>query len=114
MGLNSAFKGLNAHLNPICHPVALLGAHHIFHVSELRVKHVLCWVPLMGARGLQKSSMKQRICVKYFLPLCNLQQNLITLKKEKKKLKLLSSCLYRASVTIKILYYPTYVQIYNS
>ena len=28
---------LNAELNPICHLLALLGAHHIFHVSELRV-----------------------------------------------------------------------------
>ena len=25
-------------LNPICHLLALLGAHHIFHVSGLRVK----------------------------------------------------------------------------
>ena len=29
---------LNAKLNPICHLLALLGAHHIFHVSGLRVK----------------------------------------------------------------------------
>jgi len=29
---------LNAQLNPICHLLALLGAHHIFHVSGLRVK----------------------------------------------------------------------------
>jgi hypothetical protein len=29
---------LNAELNPICHRLALLGAHHIFHVSWLRVK----------------------------------------------------------------------------
>jgi transposase len=32
---------LNAELNPICHLLALLGAHHIFHVSGLRV-NVLC------------------------------------------------------------------------
>jgi transposase len=30
---------LNAELNPICHLLALLGAHHIFHVSGLRVKN---------------------------------------------------------------------------
>jgi hypothetical protein len=29
---------LNAGLNPICHLLALLGAHHIFHFSGLRVK----------------------------------------------------------------------------
>ena len=29
---------LNAELNPICHLLALLGAHHIFHVSRISVK----------------------------------------------------------------------------
>jgi len=29
---------LNAKLNPICHFLALLGAHHILHVSGVRVK----------------------------------------------------------------------------
>jgi len=28
---------LNAELNPICHLLALLGAHHILHVSRIRV-----------------------------------------------------------------------------
>jgi len=28
---------LNAELNPICHILALLGAHHILHVSGIRV-----------------------------------------------------------------------------
>jgi len=28
---------LNAELNPTCYLMALLGAHHIFHVSGLRV-----------------------------------------------------------------------------
>jgi hypothetical protein len=30
---------LNAELNPICHLLALLGAHHILHVSWVRVKY---------------------------------------------------------------------------
>jgi hypothetical protein len=30
---------LNAELNPICHLLALLGAHHIFNVSGLKVKY---------------------------------------------------------------------------
>jgi len=38
MGFNSAFNPLNAKSNPICHLLALLGAHHILHVSGLRVK----------------------------------------------------------------------------
>jgi len=32
------FNPLNAELNPICHFLALLGAHHILHVSRIRVK----------------------------------------------------------------------------
>ena len=28
---------LNAELNPICHLLALLGAHHIIHISGIRV-----------------------------------------------------------------------------
>jgi len=31
------FNPLNAQLNPICHLLELLGAHHIFHVSRIRV-----------------------------------------------------------------------------
>jgi len=31
---------LNAELNPICHFLALLGAHHILHVSRMRVKYM--------------------------------------------------------------------------
>jgi hypothetical protein len=31
------FNPLNAELNPICHLLALLGAHPIFHVSRIRV-----------------------------------------------------------------------------
>ena len=31
-------KPLNAELNPICYLLALLGAHHILHVSRIRVK----------------------------------------------------------------------------
>jgi len=30
---------LNAKLNPICHLLALLGAHHILHVSRIRVNY---------------------------------------------------------------------------
>jgi hypothetical protein len=29
---------LNAELNPTCHLLALLGAHHILHVSRIRIK----------------------------------------------------------------------------
>jgi len=37
---------LNTELNPVCHLLALLGAHHIFHVSKIRVKVgiVICFI----------------------------------------------------------------------
>jgi hypothetical protein len=38
MGFNSGLKGLNAELNPVCHLLALLGVHHILHISRIRVK----------------------------------------------------------------------------
>ena len=42
MGLwDKTINPLNAELNPICNLLALLGAHHIFHVSGLRVNHVV-------------------------------------------------------------------------
>jgi hypothetical protein len=33
------FNPLNAELNPICHLLALLGAHPIFHISRIKVKN---------------------------------------------------------------------------
>jgi len=37
--LKNPVNPLNAELNPICHLLVLLGAHPIFHVSRIRVKH---------------------------------------------------------------------------
>jgi hypothetical protein len=34
------FNPFNAELNPICHLLALLGAHHILYVSRIRVNHI--------------------------------------------------------------------------
>ena len=36
-------KPLKAELNPICHLLALFGAHHILHVSRVRV-NMGCWI----------------------------------------------------------------------
>jgi transposase len=36
-------KPLKAELNPICHLLALLGAHHILHVSRIRVNCSTCF-----------------------------------------------------------------------
>ena len=35
------FNPLNTELNPICHLLALLGAHHIRHLSKIRVNKYL-------------------------------------------------------------------------
>jgi hypothetical protein len=40
---------LNAELNPIYHLLALL-AHHIFHVSELRVNYVASFIGWFGRK----------------------------------------------------------------
>ena len=36
----SVFNPLNAKSNPICHLLALLGTHHILHISRIRVNHI--------------------------------------------------------------------------
>jgi hypothetical protein len=36
--ISKGLNPLNAELNPICHLLALLGAHHILHVSRIRLK----------------------------------------------------------------------------
>jgi hypothetical protein len=41
------FNPLNAELNPNCHFLALLGAHHILHVSWIRVKQSESLVPCL-------------------------------------------------------------------
>ena len=46
------FNPLNAELNPICHLLALLGAHHILHVSRIRVNdnkpmHIQLYQPVI-------------------------------------------------------------------
>ena len=46
------FNPLNAQLNPICHLLALLGAHHIFHVSRLRVNST--------AASIEKAKISKR------------------------------------------------------
>jgi hypothetical protein len=38
MHLLGNINPLNTKLNPFCHLLALLGAHHILHVSRVRVK----------------------------------------------------------------------------
>jgi len=52
--LKNHFNPLNAELNPICHLLALLGAHHILHVSRIRVNIILPSTP--GEAGTEYSN----------------------------------------------------------
>jgi len=42
---------LNAELNPICHLLALLGAHHILHVSRIMVNFLETSGPVQACNG---------------------------------------------------------------
>jgi hypothetical protein len=44
---------LNAELNPICHLLALVGAHHILHVSRIKVKLLKAVLEIKGKQGSQ-------------------------------------------------------------
>ena len=51
------FKPLNAELNPICHLLALLGAHHILNISRIRVNCInalLCTVWILHSLLVNK------------------------------------------------------------
>jgi hypothetical protein len=39
LAVSIGINNLNAQLYPICHLLALLGAHHILHVSRIRVNN---------------------------------------------------------------------------
>jgi len=49
------FNPLNAELLPFCHLLALLGAHHIFHVSRISVKPTLTTAQTAAAYCGEKS-----------------------------------------------------------
>jgi hypothetical protein len=56
---------LSAELNPICHLLALLGAHPIFHISRIRVKEkslVVCsgfnWLKIWSSGSIYHSGSK--------------------------------------------------------
>jgi hypothetical protein len=49
---------LNAELNPICHLLALLGAHHIFHISRI-------WVKILSEKSNAKCpGFDKKVCTK--------------------------------------------------
>ena len=57
---------LNAELNPICHLLALLGAHHIFHVRRIRVNCSTCF----ERHTAHHQELKTAIAASVFTYLC--------------------------------------------
>ena len=61
------FNSLNAELNPICHLLALIGAHHILHVSWISVKHDVLYAFLALRTVVTKFSCTSVLCLTYGL-----------------------------------------------
>ena len=61
----SSFNPLNAELNPICHLLALLGVHHIFYVSGLRVNVALPPLIFLAIKLASRNSCRNVVCIKY-------------------------------------------------
>jgi len=72
------FSPLNAELNPICHLLALLGAHHILHVSTVRVNYA-CFLHLHKLHRLEIADIDKSVRgVKYLVFfLCKLYERCI-------------------------------------
>jgi len=86
----NSFNPLSAKLNPICHLLALLGAHHILHVSRVRVntcfQFFLSFVAILRGRISaigHEVQMQYTINVtensedKYAIEWCDLQNSLV-------------------------------------
>jgi len=53
---------LNSKLNPICHLLALLGAHPILHISRIRVKTVA--VAMLHSRAFVRHNL---LCARFWV-----------------------------------------------
>ena len=54
-------KTLKAKLNPICHLLALLGAHHILHVGRIMVnKQLTCYLPAFAYANAPRQKKTSR------------------------------------------------------
>jgi len=64
LGEEYTINPLNAKLNLICHLLALLGAHHILHVSRIRVKLlVVSWYTFYTCFSLHINTFKTVLIV---------------------------------------------------
>jgi len=94
---HNVFNPSNAELNPICHLLALLGAHHILHISRIRVK--LITIHTDGSTGM--------ICL-HLPPLIHLNCSQSILETpQRKTTNTPPSCFFCLSCT------PTYTHIHT-
>jgi len=65
---------LKAELNPICHLLALLGAHYILHVSRIRIKLHYCMEKnLLLNFALKPGNSAHCSCYIFYIPKSTLQ-----------------------------------------
>jgi len=64
--LHSFINPLNAELNPICHLLALLGTHHILHVSRKRVNYTSTEFYVLLTVHLGSSLVNNQLNAQYF------------------------------------------------
>jgi hypothetical protein len=57
--LKVCLNPLNAQLNPICHLLALLGAHHILDVSRLRVNLFNFFLAILNGQADKHTKLKE-------------------------------------------------------
>ena len=74
------FNPFNAELNPICHLLTLLGAHHILHVSRVRVKlTIIQHLSFDSEKNSQPTSGQiQKVVFVFFLSVHVFKSNTLT------------------------------------
>jgi len=64
------FNPLNTDLNPICHLLALLGAHHILRISRLRVNLMIPLLCTKDWAAFYIPKLQQLVLPALALPVC--------------------------------------------
>jgi len=64
------FNPLNGKLNPICHLLALLGVHHILHVSRIRVKLIVFYQKLLYVQNSFMTCSVSKVLLCFGVTIC--------------------------------------------
>jgi len=102
--LKNIFNPLNTQLNPICHLLALLGAHHILHISRIRVKEQfetkVSWTKVVMMKHKKYNCKEQR--VEHTFPVISSRYNLLynDSKSEDTPISIVLYCIYLHSINL--------------